>query len=309
MTHPTPSPSSTVRILLLAVGMLAVYSLLVAGLGVRAELAESNLQSNLIRISRYLFAPKVDRVLVGSSVAGRLLPAYFHEAGLEMSNLGLDGSRPLFGFEVVKMRDPLPQEMIIDTSTLFQPLMENDVVLRDLIHNPIFKFSRWLAFFRPEYRPSSVLYWQIKQRREQGGGTQLPPLPHNPLAVQETKTPSAALPKRGWREEDQIRPVSDAIRQFETEGIRVILLSVPRGSGWGVPREGLEKKLAADLHLTLLEPGVPLARDGSVLAFSDGFHLDTASAKKVAGRIVAELKELPRPSAPTGSASENGRGQ
>src|ERR1035437_3685683 len=95
-------PSKQARsILMLAVGILAAYVILIRAGGIRAELAESNLQANLIRISRYEHERPAEFVIAGSSIAGRLLPTYFQELGMDVQNLGLDGSSTLFAFEVI----------------------------------------------------------------------------------------------------------------------------------------------------------------------------------------------------------------
>jgi transcription-repair coupling factor (superfamily II helicase) len=77
------------RIFAYAVLLAAGWWVFVGWSGWRADLAESNLQANLIRITRYLRAESPDVVLVGSSIGGRLVPEYFELEGREFHNLGL----------------------------------------------------------------------------------------------------------------------------------------------------------------------------------------------------------------------------
>lgn len=288
-TIPPSSGHAALSILVLTAILLAGYSLLLNLTGLRADLAESNLQANLIRISRYLNGQPAPVVLAGSSVAGRLLPAYFQESGLEVQNLGLDGSRPLFAFEVIRMRAELPKTILVDTSTLFQPLMENDAVLREAIHSTGWKISAFFPPMRPEYRPSSIFYTLIKAQKEQAFAGQLQPAYLDKIAVESPPQPGRLT--QTWVPEDQYPCVREALINFHSRGSKVILTSIPRGAGWGEPAKGLDRKLASELGLPFLEVGVALAEEKEVLSFSDGLHLDVSSARKVVDKVTGVIRQ------------------
>ena len=268
--------------------MLAAYSLLLHWTGLRADLAESNLQSNLIRISSYLHESPAPVALVGSSVAGRLLPQYFQEDGVAVQNLGLDGSRPLFAFEIVRMRDPLPSSMLVDISALFQPLMSNDDTLRDSVRSPTFAAARWFPLLRPTYRISSLLYARVKRYRDtRGGGIQQP----SDSPCQSPPPVSKIKSHHEWLPENQFLAVRTALSEFRSAGTDVRLLSIPSGGGWGNRTEGLTKRLSDELGLEMIDLGPDMAKEGKVLRFSDGLHLDVPSAKIVASEISRQLKQ------------------
>ena len=287
----TSSSRNAITILALAALFLGGYAVLLHLEGVGAELAESNLQANLIRISRYLREKPAPVVLAGSSVAGRLLPAYFREQGIEIQNLGLDGSRPLFAFEVIRMRPGLPPTILVDTSTLFQPLMENDVTLRGAIQSPGWKIATFFPPMRPENRPSSILYSWIKARKESATlGRELPA--HRNEGTAEIKT----LPKQitqKWVPEDQYPIVSAALIDFQKKGCRVVLVNIPKGSVWGEISQPMIRRLAADLRLPLWEIGSSMAEEHDILRFSDGMHLDVPSARKAVGKISECIQKMP----------------
>jgi hypothetical protein len=245
---------------------------LLAWTGWRADLAESNLQANLIRITRYLNSEGGGTVLVGSSVAGRLLPEYFQGSGLEVANLGLDGSRPLFVFEVLGQREQPPDCILVDTSTLFQPLEANDALLRESMASPTIAMSKWNPLFRPENRPVSTVYEKLKAFRER-------------LTEGRAQEPCRA----GGLTQDlppTYNDVRTAIASLKDGGTRVILLDIPRGEGWAMPLSGPARTLADELRLPVLQPGPAIhASEGNVLRFSDGLHLDGPSARKVAGWV------------------------
>ncbi len=280
------------QILLFAALFGAGYFLLVRWTGLQANLAESNLQANLIRISRYLDGPTPGTALVGSSVAGRLLPEYF-PAGLDVRNLGLDGSGPLFGFEILHLRPALPRTMVLDTSTLFRALSSNDETLRREVQTPGFALSRHFPLLRPEYRLSSVIYSRLKGARDKGTSRLQPPFAENtrPAPV-ESDEPHTA----GAKPEDQYVTVRDAVSSFRAQGVKVIVLSIPRGAGWGSPMGGLERRLATELSLPVFDP--ELAADGESLRFSDGMHLAAPSARRISKWIDEHLPQAANQSSP-----------
>jgi hypothetical protein len=281
-------PSKQARsILMLAVGIMASYILLIRVGGSRAELAESNLQANLIRISRYEYERPAEFVIAGSSIAGRLLPAYFQEHGMDVQNLGLDGSCPLFAFEVISRRQKLPKTILVDTSTLFQPILPNSIVLREAIQSPGWSFSSWFIPFRPTSRPSSILYsWFKSQKESRVAGIEKSAYPTSSVGVVPVQTSRVPLPV--WKAEDQYVPVRKYLEEYRSKGVSVCLVNIPRGEGWGVPSNGLERKLADEMHIPLVEIGPELAKQGVKLSFSDGMHLDVPSAR----RIVAEFAKI-----------------
>jgi len=249
----------------------------------RADLAESNVQANLIRITRYLREPAPDVVLVGSSVGGRLLPGYFESHGVKLLNLGLDGSRPLFGFEVLKASNSRPRVILLETSALFQPLTPNDATLREAMNSPTATMGRVLPFFRAEVRPLSVLYNNVKSLRDSASGGRAA----NPNAANSGDVLLAAdeLP-------ETYSDIVSVIKTFKEQGTEVLILDIPRGEGWAEPSRGAVRALALELNLPILEPGPAIfAEQGDVLRFSDGLHLNAPSAKIVSEWIT---KKIPR---------------
>jgi hypothetical protein len=244
----------------------------------RADLAESNLQANLIRITRYLRAPAPDTVLVGSSIAGRLLPDYFPSDMPEVLNLGLDGSRPLFAFEVLQAGPEAPRRVLLETATLFQPLDVNDATLREAMHATTAKLGAKVPFLRPEVRPVTVVYEKLKAWREGlGAGRAQAPI------SSETNVAAGDFPVT-------YEDVKKAIVDLQSQGTEVVLIKIPAGEGWAMPQDGAGRRLADELGLSLLQPGAEIyAQEGDVLRYSDGLHLDAASAKKVIAWIAARL--------------------
>lgn len=276
------SGSNALQILLFSALLALVYFAVVTICGLQASLAESNLQANLIRASRYLNGPKPDIVLIGSSVAGRLLPEYF-PLSARVSNLGLDGSRPMVGFDILAMRPEPSSTILLDTSTLFSPPSANDATLREEINSPGFAIARYFPLLRPEYRLSSVIYSRLKGARDKGVNHQQPPF---------TARNVKKVTEHDRTIESQYALVRDRVAALQKQGAKIVILTIPHAAGWGLPSHGLERRLADELGLSLLEPGPELAAAGEELRFSDGLHLAAPSARRVVAWLSPHLEAV-----------------
>jgi hypothetical protein len=158
-----------VKIVWLALVLTAAFGLFVRLARCHAELAESNFQANLIRLQTFLFGPPPRAIIVGSSFSGRLLPSYFEGTELApLANVGLDGSGPLFGLDLVRTRPPAI--ILVEANTLLRPPNENDAALDAALRSLQFRLSRYLPLLQAQWRPSSMLYDWFKQRQKVGEG-------------------------------------------------------------------------------------------------------------------------------------------
>lgn len=266
------------RIVFITLLLLASWMTYLAATGTRADLAESNLQANLIRITRYLRTKDPDIVLVGSSIVGRLLPEYFEQSGREVLSLGLDGSRPLFGFEVLARQRIKPLLVLIETETLFQPLQLNDETLREAMESSTAKLGAVVPFLRPEARPLTVAYESLKAWREN-------------LMSGSERTPVRA-PQSAPDFPANYGEVKSTVESLRNEATSVVLVKMPSGDGWAEPADVVARQLSRDAGLELWEPGLSIySKEGDVLRFSDKLHLDGPSARKVSEWLVQRISQ------------------
>jgi hypothetical protein len=273
------------EIVILAILLLSGYALLQKLSGTSAVLLESNLQSNLARISRYLYAPKVETVLVGSSMTGRLLPSYFKEEGMEVFNLGLDGCHSPFGLEIILMRKNLPKRVIVETASLDHDPNANEKTVREAIQTPTFKIGRVIEAFRPENRPLSLLYWWCKQLsgRKPGGSS------HSAFMIDEQKAdPTSKSAKSELVGNDQA--IEEILITLKKRGVDVRLFSIPHADGWGMAQSRRISKISKNVGIPILEPGVEIAKRTDTLRFTDGAHLDVVSATLISQEIARMLR-------------------
>ena len=286
--------ASFIEIIVLAIILLVGYNTILKLSGASAVLLESNLQSNLARISRYLYSPKVDAVLVGSSMSGRLLPSYFHECGMEVACLGLDGCYAPIGLEIVQMRKDLPKSVLVELAAIpinpNAPENSNEKALREAYQSPTFKIGAVIASFRPENRPLSILYWWMKKLSglKQGGVSHSAEVPQGCDVLSESKNKNFHADNP---DELQIKQIEKPLAHLKERGVDVRILAIPHDDGWGKPRSGLIRRISMDLDIPIVEPGVELSKKLGVLRFTDGAHLDASSARQVVDQTVKELRQ------------------
>jgi hypothetical protein len=294
MSHQRFRYKNALEIVVLSILLLAGYAIFQKLTGISAVLLESNLQSNLARISRYLHAPKVETVLVGSSMTGRLLPSYFKEQGMEVVNLGLDGCHAPIGLEIVLLRKDLPKLVLVEADAIpndpSATANSNEQTLRESYQSPAFQMGAVIDSFRPENRPLSILYWWMKKLSGSkpggvGHSAKDPKLDDIPTGSQQKSLPKDAP------NEIPIEQVEGLLSTLRKRGVNVCLLAVPHSEGWGAPQSGWIRRISTDLGIPILEPGVELAKRTDILHFTDGAHLDVASAKQIVAETVKQLRK------------------
>ncbi len=273
---------------------LGVWSLCLRLVPIRAQLAESNYQANLIRLQDFLFQPVRPAVFVGSSITGRLLPGYFESTSLAGSaNLGLDGSGPRLGIELlVRQTSAAPTRVFIEANLLGIPPGSNDAQLLDAAEGFTFSLARRTALLRAEARPSSLLYSWLKQRRSDTLDIGRPPptLNSNIAGAHSSSalpiTWDRSTPAERARHRDVIR---QGLQELRRRGAQVVLLRFPHADVAEDPtaREAdFADDLARELPLPQWELGPELRATGVLPTFSDGTHLTPGAARSVA-RLIA----------------------
>jgi hypothetical protein len=76
--------------------------------------------------------------------------------------------------------------------------------------------------------------------------------------------------------------------------VDVRLLSIPHADGWGMPQSGRITKISTEVGIPILEPGVEIAKRTDTLRFTDGAHLDVASATLISQEIARMLRSQPK---------------
>jgi len=252
----------------------------------RAELAESNFQANLIRLQTWSMEPPRSNVVVGSSIAGRLLPSCFRGTPLDsLANLALDGSGPELGIRLLLGAGTVPPRVFVEVHRLGKPWHANDDTLLGVVHETGFALAGHFPALRADTRPTTLLYAWLKGRREPGGEARAPGAAPAPATA---RFPAA---DPGW--EERFR---GQVGELRRRGCEVVLLRLPVGreNPADPAAPGDADRLARELGVRLIDVNREAAKRGLVPAYSDGLHLAPASARAV-GILFAELAARPAP--------------
>ena len=245
-----------------------------------AEFAEYNQAANRIRIEGYLARPSAPaHVLVGSSLSGRLLPAYFEGTPMaDVATLGLDGSGSRVGIEALRRRRDWPETVWVETYLMGRETTANDRALLADMDAAGTRLAVAMPLFRASHRPSSVAYTALKRRREGRG-------------VEPTWTTNAAAGVAGPPvEPDPVDPgVEEAWREvledLRRRHVRVVFVDLPAGE---TRRPGprlqpdLADRLAERFGIQRVDLRERWFSRGWAPRYTDGRHLDAASARQTA---------------------------
>ena len=256
----------------------------------RPALAETNYEANRLRLEEWLLGPGSKAVLVGSSMAGRLLPSYFDGTPLAgIANLGLDGASPDTGLRLTLMRRPSPALVLLEGHLLSKRPGPNDSQLLELATGVGMQITALAPLTRADARPSTVLYGWLKERR--GGPEASAGGPESSAGAVTARVVSAAQAEKDAAGLDpEWRPrIRSLITTLQEQGARVVLVRLPSGIGDPVDPEVPNEldAVAGELGLPLVDL-LRLSRKGQVaVSYTDGLHLTPKAARSVC-RILAE---------------------
>jgi hypothetical protein len=283
--------SPILKILVLTVVFTSGYSFFLRTASVTAEVAESNFQSNLIRLQTFLFEPPPRAVLVGSSLTGRLAPRYFAGTPLDsIANLGLDGSGPAVGLDLL-VQHPSPL-VVIEENHLLKSKFANDAVLEATLKSFGFRLSRYARVLRAESRPSSVLYSWMKARATRQ--SEVSPTWTTPLLTSASPSAVGTINPQPDEADSLKTTVRQQVTILRSHGAQVVFVRFPSGERFSASKSSscmFANELARELGLREIDLQLELARIGQPVSYSDGIHLTPKSAQ-TASRLLAALLKM-----------------
>ena len=307
MTSSTSSSSFSSRQtfnILLGTLLISLFYMAVTSLfGLKARFAESNQQTNLIRLSDFQAHSDMRLILCGSSLTGRLLPDYFASTGLPVDkivNLGLDGMAVPYSVEQVAKSDKPIKLVVIEGNLILKRNRANEKSVEETLHSLSFRLTRKIPLLSPAYRPSSELYSLLKQLKEKEGNSaflkqaetfaikvQLPQKTHH------TERDLGELPLLSAQQLENARAVAQMISTLQEKGRQVMVVMLPMGKN----RKKTVASQYAYIHWLMQNRGIAFLdlmshMPDRMLRYSDGMHMQRSSAKLAVHYIAQAAKEL-----------------
>ncbi len=269
--------SQSLKILVVALVLCCLWSLVRVRLP-KPELAETNYTANRLRIERFLERPTPRCLIVGTSIAGRLLPSYFQGSNLEnIVNLGLDGASPITGLQLALGQSKTPNLIFLEAHRLWNPIRANDNQLLSLAQGMDRAFHKTVSITRAESRPTTLLYGWLKSRQRREGGQIVEPRG----AINDIQNPkSVPIP------EELVR----TIHALEVRGSKVVLLRLPVGRENPVDPNGQDDvdQLAKELGLPTMDLYRKSLSWKDPIRYTDGLHLAHESAQRLSEALAEQ---------------------
>ena len=243
--------------------------------------ARVKLDRSFPALSRYVFEPTPEIVLVGSSMTYRLYENYF---STPVRNLAIGGGSPLTGLAIIASYEHLPRTILVETNIMSRPV---DIALVSAFGQSGDEAFKW---FRPARAVISKVYYWIKYQPPAGAKLlQEPPQDHDiAKSVSDTEREYASN-QLDAQMADNVKALKQLVEQLERRGCRVMFFEM------AYPPPVGESHFAVTAR-TLTKAAFPngrwidLAANERELRWLDASHLDERSAAIVAREIDRVIK-------------------
>lgn len=244
--------------------------------------SESNYFSSIARIqTETKGGPHV--MMLGSSITGRLGDRARKIQGV--ANLGCDGGSAMVTLRAMDQGVlPTAPVLIIEANTLAYELEGRGKEIGAAIRSNWFHVGFKYPNLGATARPTAFAYSWLMARQSEGGlnaGNKTLPVGTKPHVIPQSMAP--ALDEKSAALVDEM---TEIFSRLKSRGSRIFLVMLP-----GVPKDFPIKEIALALACKSgvpwwdLNEGLPV----SEVEFTDGLHMDAATAQKVMNTLQAEL--------------------
>lgn len=264
---------------LTAIGVLALYGLIVQLWAPPTEIGQNGEVTTRIRMERYLdVATSAPIVLVGSSLSVRLTDA---NLGSSISNLGITGGSALTGLDILARSHQQPRTVVIEADLLSRPIDKDLVGI--LFREPWASLRPRFKVLQYRYRPMNLIYALLKTRHGDPPEPDVPPAVFQLLLQDQIKSQSQLL-DTAWVK-DQVAEMRDLVKRLSARGIKPVFMTIPVDPAlvqlpqMSQVRQALETAFPKSQYCWISPtlPGTPRTRDG--------LHLVQADAAVVAAQV------------------------
>ncbi len=261
---------------------LGLQSVALRACGGKTLKSESNYFSSIARIQTETKGkPRV--MMLGSSLTGRLGDRARKIQGV--ANLGCDGGSAMVTLRAMDQGVlPSAPVLIVEANTLAYELEGRGKDIATAIRSEWFHVGFKYPNLGATARPTAFAYSWLMARQSEGGlssGNQSLSIRSKPHVIARSMTP--ALNEKSAALVDEMTGI---LSRLESRGSRIFLVMLP-----GVPKGFSIKEIALALACKSgvpwwdLNEGLPAGE----VEFTDGLHMDAASAQKVMNTLQAEL--------------------
>ena len=267
------------------------YQLLLRSVLDPAVYSENSSQSSLINIQGALYADQRDVAVVGSSISARLLDEFFEERGVPVAGLALDAQGPALGIDLLVEADRVPATIAVEVNRSLYSSSGNEDTILDTVRSPSFDLADPVPGLRAESRPTSVLYSELKRRRD-GAGEADAGAGFSPLVYTIESDPNFDPSVLTEEQRDGVARVRESLDTATAAGACIVFYIAP-DQGFAGPAE---QAFVEELSFAYRAPVVDLRQieQQTSLGYTDYIHLDIPSARLVSHVLADTILELDR---------------
>ncbi len=264
---------------------LGVQTLALRASGGKTVKSESNYFSSIARIqTESQGKPKI--MILGSSLTGRLGDRAQRIDGV--ANLGCDG-----GSAVVTLRAmdrgilPTAPLLIIEANSLSFELEQRGKEIGEAIDSRWFDLGIKAPNLGATARPTAFAYsWLMARSSSSASNTDPLPLP---VTTRPTTLSPANAPSLDSKESLLVDEVAAIFSRLRKSGSKILLIMIPPGADADSVQMKIPMAIAARSQVPWWDLTDGLPPDS--VEFSDGLHLDAASAQKVMLTLMREVEK------------------
>lgn len=259
--------------------LLLIYLALVAVAG-SPDYAQSQWQNNVMRAEAYLYGPKRDIAVVGSSLAYRL------PKRADVYNLAFAGMGALDGLEIITVSGSYPKVVLIETNIVRE---RNDSFLGGL--KRALPIKRAIVMFREQYNPVSVFLYELKALKRHLTGQAAAPAIIDETAGHDRNLQMHVEAAQVTLDARKLAEFMEALKGYVTklqgQGTKVFFVELPMDRALG--ETPLHRQLAGS-YATHFPTGDFIVPEADFKAqTTDGIHLVEASAEGYLNYVLGKI--------------------
>ena len=263
---------------------LGAQTLALRASGGKTVKSESNYFSSIARLqTESQGRPRI--MMLGSSLTGRLGDRAQHFEGV--ANLGCDG-----GSAVVTLRAmdkgilPTAPLLIVEANSLSFELEKRGKEIGEAISSRWFDFGIKTPNLGATARPTAFAYSWLMARSS--GSAPNMEQEYLPVTTKPAILDPASAPKLDPEETALVDEVAAILGRLKKNGSKILIVMIPPGAEADSAQMEIPRAVAAKSGLPWWDLTESLPQDS--VSYSDGLHLDAASAQKVMLTLMRELE-------------------
>ncbi|AKF24358.1 hypothetical protein YH65_02315 [Sulfurovum lithotrophicum] len=258
--------------------MFLLYNIYIAVCTPKITHYQNQWQRNTAVAQEFIYSPKAENIIVGSSLSARLNPTLLPPT---FFNLSFSGGSVLTGLEIIKKTGYIPKRLYVETNLIFR--FKSTKMINTLFYPVWWRVKAYLPALQEKYQPLNVLLSKSFCSKQ---NSQTPARPKGPKRYRDSKRDiniqrfnlmmkqrKAAYAKP--LNTRNLKAVKRLIHYFEKQGTQIVFFEMPIDPELANTPQAQKRR--AIIKSIFKDPWLPLP-DYTQYVTADGHHLTHKSA-------------------------------